>query len=130
MLPQIEEEALKPTLPAQDAADWPARGRDKVAYQPEVQLAPRRQTSKNTKARGSTQDLRDILENKAGQSRSIYGSWGRATTRDDDRHAGYTKQKSGRAEYNRPDSFKLLHDVARHRGAAHPLCFTDEVMDH
>ena len=50
--------------------------------------------------------------------------------RDDDRHAGYTKYKSGRAEYNRPDSFELRCDVARHRGAAHPLCFTDEVMDH
>ena len=65
------------------------------------------------------QDLRDVLENKAGQSRSIYGSRGRAQTRDDDRHAGYTN-KSGRTEYN----------VAQHTGAAHPLCFTNEVMDH
>ena len=55
---------------------------------------------------------------------------GRAPTRDNDRHAGYTKSKSDRAEYNRPDSFELCRDVARHRGAAHPLCFTDEVMDH
>ena len=54
----------------------------------------------------------------------------RATTRDDDHHAGYTKQKSGQAEYNRPDSFELRRDVARHRGVAHPLCFTDEVMNH
>ena len=49
----------------------------------------------------------------------IYGSWGRAPTCDKDRHTRYTN-KSGRAEYNE----------ARHRGAAHPLCFTDEVMDH
>ena len=42
-----------------------------------------------------------------------------APTRDDDRHAGYTN-KSGRTKYN----------VAQHRGAAHPQCFTDEVMDH
>ena len=35
-LPQLEEEALKPTLPAHDAADRPPRGRDKAAYQPEV----------------------------------------------------------------------------------------------
>ena len=70
------------------------------------------------------------MENKAGQSRSIYGSRGRATRRDDDHHAGYNKLKSGRAEYNRPDSFELRRVVARHRGAAHPLCFTDEVMDH
>ena len=50
--------------------------------------------------------------------------------RDDDRYAGYTKQKSDRVEYNIPDSFELNWDVARHRGVAHPLCFTDEVMDH
>ena len=64
LLPQFEEEALEPTLPAQDAADRPPRGRDKAAYQPEVQPAPRRQTTKNTKARGYTHDLRDKLENK------------------------------------------------------------------
>ena len=43
-------------------ADRPARGRDKMAYQPEYQPAPPRQY---TTARGNTQDLRDILENKA-----------------------------------------------------------------
>ena len=50
LLPQLEEEALKPTLPAYDAADRPPRGRDKAAYQPEVQSAcnapnPMRQVS-------------------------------------------------------------------------------------
>ena len=40
LLPQLEEEAV---LPAQDEADWPARGRDKTAYQPEYQPAPPRQ---------------------------------------------------------------------------------------
>ena len=64
-------------------------------------------------------DLRDKLENKVGQSRLIYGSRGRAPMRDKDRHAGYTN-KSGQAEYNE----------ARRRGAAHPLCFTDEVLEH
>ena len=126
----LKEEALKPTLPAYDAADRPPRGRDKAAYQPEVKTAPCRQSNKNTKAHGNTQDLRDVLENKAGHARSIYGSRGRAPTRDDDRNAGYTKSKSGRAEYSRPDSFELRRDVAWHRGTAHPLCFTDEVMDH
>ena len=130
LLPQLEEEALKPTLPAYDAADWPPRGRDRGAYQPEVQPAPRRQTNKNTKARGSTRDLRDVLENKAGHTRSIYGSRGRAPTRDDDRHTGYTINKSGRAEHSHLDQFELRSNIARHRGAAHSLCFTNEVMDH
>ena len=76
LLPQFKEEALEPTLPAQDAADRPPRGRDKAAYQAEVQPAPRRQLNKNTKAWGNTQDLQDVLENKVGHARSIYGSRG------------------------------------------------------
>src|SRR4051812_16931348 len=72
LLPQLEEEALKPTLPVYDEVDRPPRGRDRGAYQPEVQPAPCRQTSKNTKARGNTRDLQDVLENKAGHTRSIY----------------------------------------------------------
>ena len=94
-----------------------------MTYQP----APPRQF---TTARGNMQDLQDTLENNVGQPRSIYGSRGRATTHGDDRHAGYTNNKSGRAEHNRPDLAGLLRDIARHRGAAHPLCFIDEVMNH
>ena len=48
---------------------------------------------------------------------------------DDDHHAEHTRSKSDQAEYNRPDSFELHRDVAQHRGATHPLCFTNEVMD-
>ena len=50
--------------------------------------------------------------------------------RDDKRHAGYSKSKSVRAEHNRQCSFELRRDIAQYRGAAHPLCFTDEVLDH
>ena len=35
LLPQLEEEALEPTLPAQDEANRPPRVRDKTAYQTE-----------------------------------------------------------------------------------------------
>ena len=73
-------------------------------------------------------DLRDILEDKARQSRSIYGSRGRPKTHDEYRRAGYNY--SGRAEHSNPDQFELRSHIARHRGAAHPLCFTNEVMDH
>ena len=121
---------MKPTSPVYDAADRPPRGRDRKAFQPEVQPTPRRQSNKNAKARGNTRDLRDVLENKAKHARSIYGSRGRAPIRDDDRHAGYTKSKSGRAEHGRQDSYEPRRDKARHRGSTHPLCFTDEVMDH
>ena len=70
------------------------------------------------------------MENNAGQPRSIYGSQGRATAQDDDRHAGYTINKSGRAEHSHPNQSELRSHIARHRGTVHPLCFTDEVMDH
>ena len=48
--------------------------------------------------------------------------------RDDNRRTGHSK--SGRAEQNRQSSFELRRDIAQYRGTAHPLCFTDEVMDH
>ena len=108
-------------------ADRPPRGWDKTAYQPEYQPAPPRQY---TTAQGKRQDPQDILENKAGQPRSIYGSRGRAPARGDDRRAGHIFNKSCRAEHSNPDQSDLRSHIARHRGAAHPLCFTDEVMDH
>ena len=107
LLPHLEEEALKPHSPVYDAADRPLRGRGREAFQPKVQTAPRRHSVKNTKARGNTKDLRDILNNKAKIARSIYGSQARAPTQDDDRRVGYTKSKSGRAEYSRQDSYEL-----------------------
>ena len=104
LLPQLEEEATKPTSPAYDAPDRPPRGSDREAFRPSIQAAPRRR-SKNTRARGNATDLRDILEDKARQTRSIYGLRGRPTSRDDNRHAGYDKY--GQAEYNRPSSSEL-----------------------
>ena len=74
LLPRLEEEAL-------DAADRPPRGRDREASRPSTQAAPRRR-SKNTKAWENVPDLRDILEDKARQSRSIYGSRGRPMIRE------------------------------------------------
>ena len=46
LLPHLEEEALKPTSLVYDAADQPPRGRDREAFQPEVQPAPRRHSKK------------------------------------------------------------------------------------
>ena len=76
LLPRLEEEAPKPTSPAHDAVDRPPRGRDREASRPSTQAAPRRR-SKHTKAWENAPDLRDILEDKARQTRSIYGSRGR-----------------------------------------------------
>ena len=127
MLPRLEEEAYIPPSPAHDMADRPPRGRDREAFRPPAKTVPRHH-SKSTKPRGNALDLRDILEDKARQTRSIYRSHGRLTTRDDNRHAGYSK--SGWAEHSRQNIFELRRDIAQYRGAAHPLCFTDEVIDH
>ena len=62
LLPHLEEEALKPTSPAYDAADRPPRGRDREAFQPKAQPPP--QCHSNKKAWVDTPDLRDILEDK------------------------------------------------------------------
>ena len=74
LLPRLEEEALKPTSPAYDTADQPPHGRDREAFQPKAQPAPRCHSNKNVKARGNTLDLRDVLEDKAKHARSIYES--------------------------------------------------------
>ena len=108
-------------------ADRPPHGRDREAYWPSTQAMPRRRV-KHTKALENTPDLCDILEDKARQTRLIYGSRGRPTIRDDKRRAGYNN--SGWAEHSRQSSLELHRDIAQYRGAAHPLCFTDEVMDH
>src|SRR3954462_3508495 len=71
-LPLSEEEA-------QDMADRPPRGRDREIYRTTKQAMPRRRF---TKAREHEPDLRDVLEDKASQTRSIYGPPGRPT-RDD-----------------------------------------------
>ena len=119
LLPRLEEEAPKPTSPAHDAADPPPRGRDREASRASTQAAPRRR-SKTTKAWENAPDLRDILEDKARQTRSTYGSRGRPTARDGTFHAGYSK--SGRAEHSRQSSFELRRDIAQYRDRARLSC--------
>ena len=123
LLPRLEEEAYEPTSPADNTADRPPRCRDREASRPFTRIVPRHR-SKSTRPQGNAPDLRDILEDKARQTRSIYGLRGRPTARDGNRHAGH---KFGRAEHS---SLELRHDIAQYRGAAHPLCFTDEIVDH
>ena len=76
LLPQLEEEAYKPASPEHNTADRPPRGRDREASRPSTRTVPRHR-SKSARPQGNAPDLRDILEDKARQSRSIYGSRGR-----------------------------------------------------
>src|SRR4051812_8818915 len=75
-------------------------------------------------------DLRQTLDSRAGHTSSIYGSRGHASRHGD----GYLFRRDNpnyaRAECRRRTPSELRRDVARYGGAAHPLCFTDEVPDH
>ena len=57
-------------------------------------------------------DPRKGSHQKEGATRSIYGQWKRAPT------------------YNATQQTSEHHGTPKYRGAAHPLCFTDEVLDH
>ena len=108
----------------------PPRGRDRAATQAEQQPAPPPRENRDKTVRGHTYDLRQTLDSRARYTRSIYGSRGRASTRDDGYLFGRDKPSHARADNRRQTPSELRRDAARYRGAAHPLCFTDEVLDH
>ena len=102
LLPEFNDEALEPTQPKNKMADQPDR-------------PPRgRDMAANDVAHKSAHDLHEDLHQKACMTRSTYGSRKRASTQNQNR----TLQPSE------------CHDTSKYRGAAHPLCFTDEVLDH
>ena len=84
LLPQFNEEAPEHTSPPRNAerpprgrdraADRPPRGRAKAATQAEQQPAPLPRKNRDGRVRGHTYDLRQILDDRAGHTRSIYGS--------------------------------------------------------
>ena len=78
--------------------------------------------------REDNRDIRQNLVGRAGQTRSTYRSRGYAPTGDDSQSARHNRTNHTRSRQWHPT--EVLHSVAQHRGAAHPLCFTDEVMEH
>ena len=130
LLPQFDDEALEPVPSSHNAAGRPQLGQDKAATQAEHQPAPPRRKGKNKTARGCAYDRRQDLDSRAGHTRSIYGSQGCASTRDDGYLFGRDKPSHARAENRKRTPSEVRHSVAQYRGAAHPLCFTDEVMEH
>ena len=77
-----------------------------------------------------TYDLERDIAIKAGQTRSIYGSKGQVPAQDNGYKARHDDRYYVRDQYQPQMSADLRRDIARYRGAAHPLCFTDEVMEH
>ena len=73
-----------------------------------------RDRAANKAAHKSAHDSCEDLHQKTGVTRSIYGSRKRAPAHNQNRIL-------------KPSE---CHDTSKYRGAAHPLCFTDEVLDH
>ena len=85
---------------------------------------------RETAAQDYTYDLRQGLDARAGLARAIYESKARAPTQEDGYQARRDQHNLPRGENRLGASAELCRDAARYRGAAHPLCFTDEVMEH
>mgnify|MGYP005822242957 CR=1 FL=1 len=60
----------------------------------------------------------------------MYRLRGHAPTSNDGYLFGHNRPDHARSENRKRSPPEVLHSVAQHRGAAHPLCFTDEVMEH
>ena len=118
LLPEFNDEAIEPIPPKNNTADQPdrpPRGRDRAA---------------NDTAHKSAHDLREHLDKKAGMARSIYGSGKRAPAQNHGRPNNYTDRIAARNQNRTLQPSEECHDTSKYRGAAHPLCFTDEVLDH
>ena len=63
-------------------------------------------------------------------ARSIYGSKKRAPAQDHGHQNDYTDRISARNQYRTRQPSEACHDTSKYRGAAHLLCFTNEVLDH
>ena len=83
LLPKFDNEAPEPAPASCNAVDRPPRGRDKTATRAEKQIVPPRRKGRDKTTQGYTYDLRQDLDSRAGHTRSIYGSRGRALTCDD-----------------------------------------------
>lgn len=81
-------------------------------------------------AQDQKHDLREDLDKRASKARSIYGSRDRAPTWDCGYQAKYVGHILVRSQYQTLQPSNPCYDTAKYRGAAHPLCFTDEVLDH
>ena len=100
MLPEFDEEALDSPQPKIKTAIWPDQ-------QPHGQ-----HRAANNAAHKPIRDPCEGLHQKDGGTGSIYGPRKRAQA------------------YDATQQTFEQHSTPRYRGAAHPLCFTDEVLDH
>ena len=63
-------------------------------------------------------------------ARSIYGSRKRALAQDQGHPNDYTDRITAQNQNRTLQPSEACHDISKYRGITHPLCFTDEVLDH
>ena len=86
--------------------------------------------NRNGATTNDAHDLRELLDKKAGATRSIYGSRGHAPAQDYGHQIDQTDRIPVRNQYRTHQQPVTCHSTSRNRGAAHPLCFTKWVLDH
>ena len=86
--------------------------------------------NRNRAATDTTHDLREHLDKKAGAARSIYGSKRHTPARDYGHQNKHTNQIPVRNKHQTQQQLTARHNMSRYRGATHPLCFIEEVLDH
>ena len=118
LFPEFDDEALEPTQrknKTADRSDRPPRGRDRAA---------------NEAAHKSAHDSREDFHQKAGVARSIYGSRKHAPAQDHSHQNDHIDRIPARNQHRTHQLSTGCHDTSKYRGAVHPLCFTDEVLEH
>ena len=111
LLPEFDDEAVPPKNNMASRTDKPIHNR-------------------NREATDAAHDLRELLDKKAGATRSINGSRGHSPVQD----YGHQNDQADRVPVQNQHRTQQLstacHNMSRYRGDAHPLCFTKEVLDH
>ena len=111
LLPEFDDEAVPP--------------KNNTTRRPDVPLHNR-----NRAATDDAHDLHEHLDKKASAARSIYGSKVHTPARDYGHQNDHTNQIPVRNKHRTQQQPTACHSTSRYRGAAHPLCFTEIVLDH
>ena len=114
LLPEFDDEAVEPIPPKNNTTnrpDQPLHGRD-------------RETT------DTAHDLCELLDKKASATRSIYRSRGHAPAQDYGHQNNQTDRIPVRNQHRTQQQSTACHNKSRYSGAVHPLCFTEEVLDH
>ena len=111
LLPEFDDDAVPPKSNTARKPNKPLRNRNRAATD-------------------AAYNLRELLDKKAGAARSIYGSKGHTPARDYGHQNDHTNQTLVRNKHQTQQQPTAFHNTSRYRGAAHPLCFTEEVLDH